>query len=108
MTTATKTKKTLTAEEQKKKDYELSMVHGKFYYHNKPGATLKIHARSEWGEPIEEYIFKDQEEKTIPQWLKDFINTNGFIEVAHGYLLDADGNAIGSTGSKKKQIYNFV
>lgn len=107
MTTAIK-KKPLTAEEQKKKDYELSMVHGKFYYHGKPGATLKIHARSEWGESIEKHIFKDQEEKTIPQWFKDYINSNGYIEVAHGYLLDADGNAIGSTGSKKKQIYNFV
>lgn len=106
--TATRKKKSLTAEEQKQKEYDLTMVHGKFYYHGKPGASLKIHAKSEWGEPPEAYFFKDQEEKKIPQWLKDYINKNGFIEVAHGYLLDAEGNAIGSIGSKKKQIYNFV
>ena len=89
--TATRKKKSLTAEEQKQKEYDLTMVHGKFYYHGKPGASLKIHAKSEWGEPPEAYFFKDQEEKKIPQWLKDYINKNGFIEVAHGYLLDAEG-----------------
>lgn len=97
----------LTEEEKKQRKEDLSMVTGTFTYHYKPGCTMVFHCKSEWEDHPVEIVLKDQEEATIPKFVKDYLNKYGYIEVAHKYLLDSKGNAVGVAQKTKKRVYSF-
>ena len=54
-------------------------------------------------------MLKDKEKGVLPRCIVNYINEYGAaIEVAHKYLLDTSGNAIGVASSTKEQAYSFV
>lgn len=100
-------KRPLTDEEKKQRKEDLSLVTGTFTYHYKPGCTMSFYCKSVWEEEPILVTLKDQEESTIPKFVQEYLNKYGYIEVAHKYLLDPKGNAIGIAQKTKKRVYSF-
>lgn len=98
----------LTEEQKLQKKKDLELVEGTFFYHSKPNCSIAFHFQSIWEEEPKEYILKDKESSHLPRCVKDYINKYGAIEVAHKYLLDTSGNAIGVANSTREQIYSFT
>lgn len=98
----------LTDAEKKQKEKDLELVEGTFFYHSKPNCSIVFHFQSIWEEEPREYKLNDKERCRLPRCIKEYINNYGAIEVAHEYLLDTSGNAIGVAKSKKEQVYSFV
>lgn len=98
----------LTDEEKKLRKKALAPVEGTFFYHAKPGCKICFKYQSYWEEDPQPFTLVDKQKATIPQYLKDAINDEGYIEKHHDYLLDADGNAIGIGKVTREQVYSFV
>ncbi|WP_215217670.1 MULTISPECIES: hypothetical protein [Candidatus Rhabdochlamydia] len=67
-----------------------------------------VHFQSIWEDEPKEYLLKDKEKGVLPKCIVNYINEYGAIEVAHKYLLDTRGNAIGVASSRCEQVYSFV
>lgn len=98
----------LTEEEKKLRKKALAPVDGTFFYHSKPGCKIAFKYQSFWEEEPQEFVLVDKQKTTVPQYLKDAINNEGYIERHHDYLLDSDGNAIGIGKTTREQVYSFV
>lgn len=98
----------LTNAEQEQKEKDLELVEGTFFYHSKPNCSITFPFQSIWEEEPKEYTLIDKKSSRLPRCVKEYINNYGAIEIAHKYLLDTNGNAIGVASSTREQVYSFV
>ena len=94
-----------------KKNWEMErqrdakMVRGRFEYHESPGSEFFFTYHAYEGEPVKDYLLRDQEVTTLPYGVAKHLNNIGYP--VHAYEQDAEGKNVMKIGKFNKRC-SFV